>query len=118
MNKVIFSFLLSQSFCGAASVSFAWESSTTPMCSNVFYVANNPITNIATAVWRFPVGTNLTAKATLSVGVWYVAATAMLNGIESAPALLTVIVPQPVTMLREVKVKRRVEMGHSRQRTR
>lgn len=101
----------------ASAATFAWNASTTPGATSTLYLSRAPLTNLATAQWRYDMGARTNATATLDAGTWYLAVTARLD-IESEPALLAVIVPQPVTMLREVStVKRRVEMGHSRQRS-
>lgn len=115
--KLTLAFLLSTLAANAASVSFEWQPSLTPGCSNVFYLSQSALTNLATTTWKFPLGTNTTARATLSPGTWYLAVTAVNSDVESDPARLTIIVPAGVTALREAPATAKARaMGHDRQR--
>lgn len=93
----------------ASDLKLAWDASPTPGITNyVLYASTNTLTatNLPSAQVRLNVGTNLTATVTdIKAGQWTFAATAMKDGIESAPTLLLAEVPKPPDRMRTVVVQ-------------
>lgn len=79
----------------------SFTSSTTVGASNVLFLSRSPLvlTNLAQGSYRFSIGTNRLVRATLSPGLWFCGVTAQFAPLESAPALLTITVPSPVSQL-------------------
>ena len=94
----------------AQSVRLGWDASTSAGVTNyVLYAHTNTLasTNLAAAVVRQKVGTNLTATIEdIKPGRWWFAATAVGGGVESQPSnILIVDVPQPPPNMRTIVVQ-------------
>lgn len=87
---------------GAVPIKLKWDASPTPGVTNYnIYASTNSLSasNLLSAEVRVALGTNLTATVyDLVPGKWYFAATAQLDGIESAPSnILMLEVPKSPT---------------------
>lgn len=108
--RLLFCFLLIALTASAQNIRLGWDASPSAAVTNyVLYAATNALTttNLASALVKQPVGTNLTATIEdLKPGRWWFAATCQAEGVESGPSnVLLVDVPQPPAAMRTIVVQ-------------